>query len=105
MDSFNISAEKRISGSKGITKRIKFEGFIPGVFYSNGESMPISVNEERLYEIINKHGADVLLNLNFEGKNLQARFKEIQKHPVTQNILHIDIVPVVNEYPLGKLIH
>lgn len=105
MDSINICADKRIPGGKGNIRRLKQEGFIPGVLYSNGVSVPISLEEEKIREILNKNGEDVLLNLDFEGSSFQAQFKEIQRDPVTRDVLHIDIMPVSREYPSGEILH
>lgn len=41
-----------------------------------------------------------LVKLNIEGKKYNAIMKEVQFHPVTDNILHIDFIQVFDEKPV-----
>lgn len=98
MDTFNVNVEGRLLGSKSDIRKLKDNGFIPGVLYSEGTSTPISLEEDQVRHILNKNGEDVLLNFNFKGKEIKAQIKEVQRNPVSQDILHIDLMPLDNKY-------
>lgn len=97
MDLFSVNAEKRVPAGKGPIRRLKREGFIPGILYSEGDSIPISLEAVELKNILNKHGNDVYLNLNIEGKPMKVKVQEVQRDPVNlDDINHVDLMPADN---------
>jgi large subunit ribosomal protein L25 len=72
-------------------KRLRREGNIPGVYYSSisKDSFPISITKNDYNEAI-KSGARVF-NISVSNKKQNVLFKSVQYHPVTEEVLHIDL--------------
>ena len=86
-----IDINKRESlGKKGV-KQLRREGMIPGIYYSpNSEnSTPIVISQGDFHEAV-KSGARIF-NISVEEKKQNVLFKSVQYHPVTDQVLHIDL--------------
>ncbi|MCC6012084.1 50S ribosomal protein L25 [Candidatus Caldipriscus sp.] len=79
------------TGTKA-SKRYRKEGFVPVEIYGRGEkNIHGLVRKSDLLKILHKiHGESVVLNGKINGKTLPIIIKEIQIHPVTDEILHVD---------------
>ncbi|GAE89134.1 LSU ribosomal protein L25p [Acetivibrio straminisolvens JCM 21531] len=53
--------------------------------------------EDEIRPIIDKNGSDVLVNLNLNGKKIKAKIQEVQRKPIGDDILHVDLMPLDNE--------
>ncbi len=74
-------------------KKYRKVGKIPAIIYGKGEeSVPILVDEKEFIELLSKiKGKFPVVELKGEkGKSLRAVIKSIQKHPITDEFLHID---------------
>jgi len=86
-----IDINKRESlGKKGV-KQLRREGMIPGIYYSpNSEnSTPIVISQGDFHEAV-KSGARIF-NISVGEKKQNVLFKSVQYHPVTDQVLHIDL--------------
>jgi len=86
-----IDINKRESlGKKGV-KQLRREGMIPGIYYSpNSESStPIVISQGDFHEAV-KSGARIF-NISVGEKKQNVLFKSVQYHPVTDEVLHIDL--------------
>ncbi len=86
-----IDINKRESlGKKGV-KQLRREGRIPGIYYSpNSEnSTPIVISQGDFHEAV-KSGARIF-NISVGEKKQNVLFKSVQYHPVTDQVLHIDL--------------
>lgn len=74
-------------------KKTRKEGFVPGVIYGKeyGKSMPIKLNLIELKKVLKQYGADAKITLRLGQATKEGIIKELQKDPVSNNILHIDI--------------
>lgn len=71
---------------------LRREGRVPGVIYGHGEpSIPFHVKELALRPLIFTHETHTI-NLNLDGKSTKCILKEIQFHPTTDRVRHIDLV-------------
>ena len=77
-------------GKKGV-KQLRKEGMIPGIYYSpNSESStPIVISQGDFNEAV-KSGARIF-NISVGEKKQNVLFKSVQYHPVTDEVLHIDL--------------
>ncbi|MCX7923382.1 MAG: 50S ribosomal protein L25 [Clostridia bacterium] len=94
MEAYDLNVEKREVLGKGAVRKLKNEGFIPGVLYNDGSSIPIAVEEEQIRHIVGRYGTEVFLNLDFDGTPIKVMIKELQREPVNKEIQHIDLMPV-----------
>lgn len=75
--------------------RVREEGFIPGVIYSRSMNpVPVQVNRRNLEGILRSQGLSALVSLDI-GYSIYTTFiKDIQRHPVTKEIIHLDFQQV-----------
>lgn len=104
-----IQSSLRDKTGKESVKKIKSAGFIPGVVYGHHfPSIPIAINASELKKIYKAGQHDTgeyqLFKLLIEGadqkKDTMVMVKEIQTHPITDNILHVDFFAVNMEEKL-----
>jgi large subunit ribosomal protein L25 len=68
-------------------------GFIPGVLYGENVKIPTSVkfDELALKKVLNNHGANAKIWINYDGNKVFGFIKEVQREPVTMKLIHIDV--------------
>ncbi|MGK0467348.1 50S ribosomal protein L25 [Clostridium sp.] len=81
-------------------KKFNEEGFIAGVIYGDKIKEPISVKieVEPLIRILKKHGSNAKVWVKYGEEKKFGFVKEIQRHPVSANITHIDLQIVSLEH-------
>jgi large subunit ribosomal protein L25 len=90
-----LIAEDRVEkAGKSRAKALRGLGLTPGVVYHDGSSILIQVYTKDLINIIKKEGQSAIFDLSYNGKSNQVFIKEIQKDPVTHELLHIDLQPI-----------
>ena len=89
MEKISLSAYERIKNKK----KFREEGFVPGVIYGDTIEGAASVKFQRspLIKILEKHGSNAKLWINYADTNSLGFIKEIQRHPVNQEIIHVDV--------------
>lgn len=75
------------------TKKFREEGFVPGVIYGGNskKAEPIKIQEASLKKILSKHGMNAKLGIQFGDEKKFGFIKEIQRQPVTNKIVHVDV--------------
>ena len=93
-DAYKIEVHKRDEMGSRYVKSLRKEGKIPGVYYSSDskKSIPFYMVDSDLISAF-KSGAH-LYQVSIGGKLRNVIFKEVQYHPVTDDIIHIDIYGV-----------
>lgn len=77
--------------------RLRTEGTIPAVIYgSSFDNHVISLKESEILKVIRELGENALVKLDIGGSSETAMVKEIQRHPVKGNLIHIDLQQVSN---------
>ncbi len=73
-------------------KKVRREGKIPGVLYGPGiENLNVKVDEKEFEKILKNKSPTSLLKLKVENnKEYLVLIKEIQRHPITEKIIHVD---------------
>ncbi len=91
---FKLEVAKREAHGKKAIKEIRREGGIPGVYYSHDSkaSIPFTITKDEIHEA-KKSGAHIF-NISVGSKKRNVIFKSVQYHPVTDEILHIDLYGV-----------
>ncbi|HNX88832.1 MAG TPA: 50S ribosomal protein L25/general stress protein Ctc [Paludibacteraceae bacterium] len=105
MKTFDLSGEVRSELGKKATKAVRAAETIPCVLYGGKENVHFVVTESAVRKLV--YSPDVfVVNLTVGSTATKAIMKEIQFHPVSDKILHIDFVeineakPVVVEVPV-----
>ena len=100
MKEFNLTGTKRAETGKKATRELRKKGAIPCVIYGqkkDAEGKIIATDFEVSFEAIRKlvYTPEIfLVNLDLDGEKCLAVMREIQFHPVKDNILHIDFYQV-----------
>lgn len=91
---YSLSVEKRlINGHK--VKHLRKEGKIPASVYGHGfESTAIVVSADSFKTLYKEAGSTNLVNLSLEGTSVPVLIHFIQKHPVTQQVIHVEFLKV-----------
>jgi large subunit ribosomal protein L25 len=87
-----LNAEKRekLGGSTALQLRNK--GRVPGIVYGHGDaSIPFHVKELDLRPLVYTHETHTI-SLKLDGKATRCILREIQFHPVTDRVSHIDLI-------------
>ena len=99
MNTIAISAEKRTELGKKSTRDLRKAGHVPCVMYGGAEVIHFHAHENDFRHIVySPHG--YLVELNLDGKQHKAVMHELQFHPVTDSIQHIDFVEVFEDRPV-----
>ena len=106
MKEINVTGQKRNDTGKKASKLLRKEGLIPCNIYGekqgeNGAPVAMSftcpMNELRKV-IYTPH--IYVVNLNIDGENHKAILKELQFHPVTDALLHVDFYEINENKPI-----
>jgi large subunit ribosomal protein L25 len=96
-----VAETGRATGSPA-SRRLRATGKIPGVLYGRGaEPATISVDWRDLRSALTTDkGLNALLTLKIGSKRTKAIVKEMQRHPVRRDVLHIDFLAVDVDKPI-----
>ena len=81
-------------------------GFTPGVLYGESLTNAITVQFEtaELKKVIAAHGWNAKVWVNFGGNKKFGFIKEVQRHPVTATVIHIDVFLVSQDHEVSMQI-
>lgn len=81
-------------------------GILPAVIYGNKlETESLKLNYNEFFKVFTEAGESNLINLSIDGKeNIPVLVKAIQKHPVKEHLLHVDLFRVNMEEKVKVLI-
>ena len=93
-DVAELQADRREAGQKGAARQMRRNGRVPGIVYGGGEdAVPISIEEKVLaYEHRRGGFFSRLYSLAVGDKIYSVLAREVQLHPVTEALLHIDFL-------------
>ena len=95
MKTFALSAESRET-NKIANRALRNQGKVPCVLYGGEKQVYFSATENDLNKLVNT--PDVyLLNIDIDGESFQAILQDIQFHPLTDRIVHIDFLQVFDD--------
>jgi large subunit ribosomal protein L25 len=99
METVQLAANTRHSRGSRLARLIRRGGKIPAILYGHGmKSLAIEVDKQELHIALHtKAGENVLINLKVQGADLTEStclIKDIQHHPVTDEIQHVDFTLV-----------
>ena len=89
-----LVAQTRSEFGKGAARRARRAGLVPAVVYGHGgDPLHLDVPGHELFLIV-RGNANALVELKIDGKSQLALVKDVQRHPVSRNILHADFLAV-----------
>jgi large subunit ribosomal protein L25 len=97
----DVKALPREVGRRSLNSAIRNDGKIPAVIYGDGKpATPISLPEHDFMMMLKKHQAqNLMMSLTVEGEASARRvmLKELQSHPITARLVHVDFHEVSPE--------
>ncbi len=106
MKEFSVSGQKRATTGKKAAKELRKEGLVPCNLYGekkgeNGlpEALAFAIPAAQLRKVVYTPHVYVV-NLTIDGEAHKAVMKELQFHPTTDALLHIDFYEVNEEKPI-----
>ena len=97
MKSLTINGSKRESVGKKATKALRNAGKVPCVLYGGGEPLHFAADEIAFKDLVYTPDVHtVVLDLG-DGKKLNAVLQDIQFHPVTDAIIHMDFYEIFED--------
>lgn len=99
MKTFELKGTLRNEYGKKAAKTLRQQDLIPCNLYGNGENVTFTVTTGDVRKLI--YTPDTLIvDLTVGEKNCKAIVKELQFHPVTEQLFHIDFLEVTEEKPV-----
>ncbi|MRX48005.1 50S ribosomal protein L25/general stress protein Ctc [Pedobacter puniceum] len=96
MKSIAISGSPRENVGKRDAKELRYSGKVPAVLYGGKEQIHFAVEAPSLRDLV--YTPDVnFAELEIAGKKIKAILKEIQFHPLTEQILHVDFLQLFDD--------
>jgi large subunit ribosomal protein L25 len=91
-----LQAEKRDETGKGVARKLRASGRVPGVLYGQGvEPVALSVDAREMFHILHgAAGANALVDLVVDGTEHLALAREIQRDYIHNSLIHIDFLAV-----------
>src|SRR2546427_6856105 len=92
----SLAAIPRHLTGKGPARQARFLGKVPAVIYGHGrETQPLEVEAKALEKAL--HGiepASTIIELTVDGKTSKTLIREIQRHPIRPDIIHVDFYEI-----------
>jgi large subunit ribosomal protein L25 len=103
MEDTKLIAKKRDLQGTSNARRLRAAGSLPGVVYGS-EKDPVQILVDlHDFEQILHHAASesLLIDVDIEGEgSIQVLVKDVQHHPVTSDLLHVDLLRVQANKPI-----
>ena len=100
MKIFEIGGNVRTNLTKAAVKSLRKNGEVPCVLYGNGvDNVHFSVTERSLKDLIYSPNSYIVA-ITIDGRLQLAVLHEIQFHPVTDKVLHIDFLAADESSPV-----
>lgn len=94
MQTVSVEGQARTAVGKKAAKQTRREGRIPAVLYGDTDPVHFTVTEKDVKNLVYTPDFKTA-TLTVEGKTYTAILKEVQFHPVSDEIVHIDFLELV----------
>src|SRR5213595_1393654 len=91
-----LSATARQKTGKGAARQARFQKQVPAVIYGHGRAtQPLMVDALSLEKALTGiEPESTLIDLTVDGKKARALIREIQRHPLRPDIIHVDFYEI-----------
>ena len=92
----SLAANLRTETGKGPARQARFRGQVPGVIYGHGRSAQSLTVEAKALEqaLTGIEPASTIIELGLDGKKTKTLIREIQRHPIRPDIIHVDFYEI-----------
>jgi len=99
MKALKLSGTLRESVGKKDAKKTRREGRVPCVMYGGEKQVQFSIPEKDFKPLVFSPSTH-LVELDVDGKTYNCILQDIQYHPVSDNILHVDFLQIFDNKPV-----
>ena len=99
MQKIELKGSKREVIGKKATKELRKEEKVPGVLYGGNEVIHFAIEEKQLKGLVYTPNV-YIVKLSVDGVEVEAILQDIQFHPVSDRILHIDFLQIFEDKPV-----
>lgn len=94
--SFKIKAEKRGAFGKNASRRLRREGMMPAVLYgADRANVPLTLKKKDIFTILMSESRErTIFQISYDSELKNVMIKELQRNPVTDEILHADFIQI-----------
>ncbi|WP_417872180.1 50S ribosomal protein L25/general stress protein Ctc [Xanthomarina gelatinilytica] len=100
MKSITINGSQRESVGKKATKALRNAGQVPCVLYGGDKPVHFTADELAFSKLVYTPNAHTVVIALENGDTFSAIMQDIQFHPVTEKILHIDFYQLFEDKPI-----
>lgn len=91
----SLQAERRQFKGRKSRNLLAGQGKIPAVVYGKGiDSIPVAVDQRAAAKFLQKYGTSQLLDLKLDNDQYKVMIKDLQHHPLNQQLIHMDFLKV-----------
>jgi large subunit ribosomal protein L25 len=97
MATASLSAELRTEHGKGVARKLRAAGKIPGVVYGHGrEAQALTLVSRELDKLLATFSVgSTVVELSLGNATTKTLIREVQRHPFKKQILHVDFMELV----------
>lgn len=97
MATANLSASARAGTGKGVSRSLRREGRLPAVIYGSArEPQALSLDARELGRLLGHINAETtVIELAVDGTASKTLIRDIQRHPLSRAIIHVDFQELV----------
>lgn len=97
-----ITAERRTDQGKGASRRLRRAGKVPAVVYGAGQAAENIQFDHLKLSLVAKNDwfASAILDLLVDGNRQKVLLRDVQKHPVKPQLLHLDFLRIDEAKPI-----
>jgi large subunit ribosomal protein L25 len=99
MKKFELIGNERQSLGKKDSAKLRTEEKVPCVLYGTDAPVHFCVEKSAIRKLIYTPNV-YIVNLEIEKKKFQSIMKDIQFHPVTDEVIHIDFLSITDDKPV-----
>jgi len=96
MKEVSLSGSLRANVGKKDAKAVRNSGEVPCVVYGLGEQTHFSVKHVDMEKLVYTPNV-YIINLDIDGKAIKTVVQDIQFHPITDKILHVDFIELKDD--------
>ena len=106
MQQVKLEAQKRETAGKGAARGMRRAGNLPGVLYGRkNEVIPIQIDARGFRDFLQNYGENTFINLDIADHGIEnVMVKEIQRDPVSNQLLHTDLLRISMDEPITSAV-
>ncbi len=104
MEDIKLIAKKRDLAGTSNVRRMRKDGLLPAVIYgSDKEPVSIQINAHDFEQILHHSASEsIIVGVNLEGEGtISTLVKDVQHHPVTSDLMHVDLLRIAANKPIA----